>query len=175
MLHPIRGVKMIRNKIIELYYSLSDLTKETVVPGSMTVKLAYAIKRNITLLEPIVKDIEKTTSEMTSEIEGIDDFDAERKALCSEYADKNEDGTPVIENNNYRIKERKDQFEIKIEELYKKYPAIMIKIDEVNKNIAAFMSEDETIEIHTIPIAEILDAYITPARMEKLYNIIEQN
>ena len=68
----------------------------------LPVKLAYAVGRNLQKLTPEVEISEQ-----------------QRRKLCTEYADRTEDGEPIMVGGNYRIaEERSEEFQAQIDDLF---------------------------------------------------------
>lgn len=105
-------------------------------------KLAYAISKNLAKFQEEVEIIEKN-----------------RKGLIDNYAVKDDNGEPVIEDNQYKIEDG--------------------KIDEFNVEFQSFMTTETEIDIFTVPesVLETDDSrfdILTVAQIVALDFMIEQ-
>lgn len=81
----------------------------------LPVKISYAIHKNAAAIEPILKAYDET-----------------RKSLIEQYAEKGEDGKPIIEDNKVTIGEP----------------------EAFNADMAELLDEETEVEIHKVSIAE---------------------
>lgn len=85
----------IQNKDVISFYEALDGAKQLAGP-----KFAYAVFRNINNLKPVVESLSKASLKPKN-----DEYEKKRLELCEFYADKDENGKPVIKNNTFQIKE----------------------------------------------------------------------
>lgn len=95
----------------------------------MKSRFSYAVSRNKQLLEPIIKSME----EMTKPNDEHKEFTDERQDLLKEYAQKDENGNPIIQrtpgpNNQIResfmipgVNDKDNEFNTKLEKIRKKH------------------------------------------------------
>jgi hypothetical protein len=83
--------KITRTALLNLANKLATLADKDL--GN--VKVSYAISRTIKAISSEVSTIESLKEKVTT------DFETARTTICEQFCDKNEDGTPKIENDNY--------------------------------------------------------------------------
>jgi hypothetical protein len=158
-------MKMTREEAVTFWRSLSNL-------GSYKgAKFAYAIAKNRSKLESEYKLIQKMQS--TVQPSSLKKFDERRIELCKEYADKDENGNPSLENNNYVISQRRDEFENTIRELQKEFEPSFKEFEENQIKFNNFLSEEIEVDIHTIPMS-IIPEDMTAKDMEIIIGMITE-
>lgn len=81
----------------------------------LPVKISYAIHKNAAAIEPALKA-----------------YDEVRKSLVEQYAEKDEDGKPIIEDGKYTIKD----------------------VEAFNADMTDLLAEETEVAIHTVKIDE---------------------
>lgn len=109
------------------------------------LKFAYALQKNIRLMKQEIKNLYT----IISPDEDYKAYDKEREALAKEHSEKDKDGNPVVEEERYKIKNKK-KFDKALEVLQKKYD----KAFKQQRDKEAFFNErledDCKIEFHYI-------------------------
>ena len=148
-------VKLTKEKVIQLHNALSEIGEE-----KPNAKFAYAVAKNLNVIEPEVKALMKA-QEKSKEYQ---EYDSKRVSICREMANKDENGTPIMIGGIFQkdkdgIPQRVGgEFDIpdrakldkRIEKLKKEYKEAVdeqeIKIDEFNELI----KEEIDIEFHRV-------------------------
>jgi pyruvate/2-oxoacid:ferredoxin oxidoreductase beta subunit len=133
-----------KTEIINLYQSLNKL-------GNLTgVKFAYAISRNISLIEPEIKSIEKSLEQT----EDFKSFEVKRIELVKKFAKKDEKGESVIINNQYELENEEEfnkEFELLKEENKEVWGARQKQVDEYNE----LLKSESTVTLHKINLVDV--------------------
>jgi len=75
--------------------------------GKLKIKFSYFIAKN----KSKIKDEVEILNKLAMPPEKFQLYDQRRAALAQEFSDKDENGNPVIRNQNYVITERREEFE----------------------------------------------------------------
>ena len=151
-----------KTEIIQLYQALKKL-------GNLSgVKFAYAVSKNINLIEPEIKSFEKA-------LEASDEFtkfEEKRMALVEKFAKKDEKGEKLIKNNEYEIEDLEQfnkEFEALKEENKEVYDARQKQIDEYND----LLKSESTLELHKISISDV-PQNITVSQMTSISSLVTE-
>ena len=94
--------------------------------------------------------IQKSTEEFNEFLKTTDcfkkvsEYDEKRIELCKKYAEKDEDGNPKSNGNNFVIDEKNGEFKVEIFKLYKEYENDLKALEEIK--------EENKIEVTFTPI-----------------------
>lgn len=137
--------------------------------GHLTgVKFAYGVARNLGLLKPEVESLEKA-------LQGSEDFqkfEKKRIALAEQFAEKDEKGKPLTENNQYVMKDHSG-FEAEYEKLKEENKDLVAKREEELRVYAKLLEEDSVVELYKISLADV-PQNITTAQMFVLTPILSE-
>jgi len=116
-----------------------------------TFKFSYACAKNLRLIKDEIEDMQK----ILEPDEQIEQFEKERITLCSAFA-KKEGGNPLITENRFEIEPtKKDEFNVKMEELREKYAEPlslnMKKVESYNKAI----KEEVDLPFHLVKLSDL--------------------
>jgi len=112
--------------LLNLYNAL-----KTIEGRQFTVKFSYFVAKNKIALKndlEILDSVKKPTPEYI-------EYDTKRAKLAFEYSDKTDDGKPRIENNNFIITEKVDEFKTELDKLKEEYSK---SIDEQEQKVKDF-------------------------------------
>lgn len=109
------------------------------------LKFAYALQKNIRLMKQEIKHI----FELIQPSEDYKLYDKEREELAKKYAEKDEKGEPVVENEQYKIKGKK-KFDKELKELQEKYGKVYKDQEEKEVIFQARLEQECTIPFHKI-------------------------
>lgn len=152
---------MKKQEIVDLYNGLS------VIKDLKGVKLNYAIAKNISLLEPEVKALQK--AHMSSD--SFQEYEKKRVEIAEKYAKKEENGNPIIVNDNY-ILEDKYGFTKEVEKLNKEYKKTIDERKAQMEEVDKLLLEEVPIELHKITLDDIPND-VTTEQMKSIIKIIE--
>jgi hypothetical protein len=133
----------------ELQQLLIGLNRAKQLKG---VKFAYAISKNITILEREIKALNKLSEPSPEFME----YDKKRLSVCSEFADKDKNGNPVIQQGNFLISERSkfDKAMAKLKKEHKEaYDNHAKKLEEFDE----LMEEEANIELFKVSLEVVPD------------------
>ena len=103
-----------------------------------TVKFSYFVAKNKVLLKDeftALNEAKKPSAEYTA-------YDTERAKLAHEMADKDEKGQPNIENNNFIIIERVDEFKEAIDKLKEENAEVISAYVQKQKDYEVLLDEE---------------------------------
>lgn len=98
-------IKLSREKVLNTFQNL-----QTLLQKEWEYKFNYAVIKNKEKLEPITKQIKKL----------IQIFENQRIKICEQFCQKNEEGNPILVNNNYAGLINNEEFNKEIEKLTNK-------------------------------------------------------
>jgi hypothetical protein len=152
-----------KQEIIVLYQSLNKL-------GNLSgVKFAYSVNKNIHLIEPEIKSLEKALEAS----EEFKKFEEKRMALVEKFAKKDEKGEKVVKDNQYEIEDHEEfnkEFEILKEENKEVYETRQKQIDEYNE----LLKSESTVILHKIALSDV-PTNITVAQMGSISLLVDDN
>jgi len=146
--------KITRSALMSLATKLASLAEKDL--GS--VKASYAISRTIKAISQEITTIETLKEKITK------DFEDARTKLCEEYCEKNEDGSPRIENDNYCGLPNED-FSAALQTLISEHQP---KIEEFN----VFLKEEIEVDLFKLDV-ETLPNYTTAMDLMVLEPILK--
>lgn len=153
---------MKNRELILLYRSLDRLGR---LSG---VRFAYAVSRNISLLEPTVKSLEKVLEASPEYLK----FDEARVELAKKHSTKDEKGNPKTENNGFIISDIK-AFEKEFEKLRKDNKELIEKRDKQVKEYNELLDLEGVFTPHKLKLADV-PVEITVAELHGIQPIIEE-
>lgn len=131
-------------------------------------KFSFGISRNIAILKPEIESLVKAT-EATEEYKA---YDAERIELCKKHSEKDANGEAVLENNEFKIINRKE-FNKELEELNKKHQKAIDARDEQIKEVNDLLEKDTEVTLYKIKLSEVPEE-ITTNELRSIIDIIEE-
>lgn len=152
---------MKRSQFFNLYNKLQGVKYHT-----DSVKFSYALIKNI-------KTIELEIQKLNESIIPSDDFlkfEQERIQVCQDHTQKDENGDPIVIDNEFQI-ENQEEFNIALLPIKEKYGRILQlrqnQIDAYNRML------DEKIEMDLILVGvDELPKEMTPNELEDIYPIL---
>lgn len=105
---------MKRKEITTILNSLNEVSE---IKG---VKFAFAILKNRKKLETQIEEDKTIFEEILKPSEGFKEFETKRVDICVLYSEKDENGDPITENDQYKINEL-DKFNSELTLLSDKY------------------------------------------------------
>lgn len=128
--------------------------------GLKGVKFAYAIAKNIRLIQAEVKLLEEAKSEKYKE------YDNKRLELAKKHAQKDAQGNSLIINNSY-ILENQEVFDAELEVLKKKYEAEIKEYEDL-------LDTENELKLHKIKLSDV-PVDITTGQMLVIENLVEED
>jgi len=152
------------------YYDFKDRYKKWSI-------FVYAAQRNYEKLELESRAIKKSVNEYSVEYKQFED---ERLVLLMECSDKDPNGQPIknqVQNGlvEFRVIERKVEFEARLNELAKKYETIINERSQFMAHLKEWMStEDIDVDVVKVPYETIPKSF-TPAQMFIIRPMIKES
>lgn len=150
-------MKITRDQLLHFDDTLLKIREAYKGQKVVSAKFFYALKRNLDITKNEVFKvrgdlIKKYTESNADPI--AKEYEQKRQALCIDYANKKEDGSPIInEQNNYDIpNDKMEDFRKKFAELNEEYKEYITKRSEQTKEIETFLQEEIEIELYKIPV-----------------------
>lgn len=137
-------------------------------------KVAYAIAKNRAAVLSKGKD-----AEIGRPVPPLDvivrPYDEDRFALCREYAVKDKNGNPMLDERKHFIIDpaRHEEFEAKVKQLQTtKYPQIGDYEEAVTRYRSRLKETEVEVELHTVPLAALTIEEIKPSAMAVLVDYV---
>lgn len=135
---------MKRKDLVTLYTVLNKLS------DIQHTKFAYFVMKNIKIIKPeieFIQDLNKVPSEFI-------EYDKKRIEMCKKYAVKDDEGQPIIEDGNYKIKNQK-LFDKKLNELKKEYYDTIEEKNKKDLGMTKFLMEDADVDFYKIKMEDL--------------------
>jgi ADP-heptose:LPS heptosyltransferase len=130
------------------------------------VKFSYFVAKN----KIAIKQEVDALNEVSEASDAFKLYDTKRADLAAELADKLPDGvTPMTNNGQYVIKEKKEEFDKKLAELKEEFGASVKEREDQIKAFKDILEEEVEFKGHGIKI-ENLPSDVEPSVMEALLN-----
>jgi len=154
-------IKISRNDLIEFDKGLKE------VKGWKGTKFSYAIIKNIKLISSEIDSIESTRQLMITN--KFKEYDKKRSDLIIKYANKDDNGNPILTENNMIIIQNTKEFNSKLEKLTKEYEVVLNEQNKKDLEFNTFLKEKIEIEIYKIGLEFYPENEIDGNIMEKLW------
>ena len=132
---------MKRYKIVELKRSLEELKQDK----KYNKYVLFSIVKTLKTLEPIIADIVKEEEKLYSD--EYKTYENSRLSLLKVYADKNENGEPIIKDNIVQVTNKYEEFEVEFNKLKENNKEILESTLEKSKSFNEYMEEEVEVEI----------------------------
>ncbi len=147
---------------------LLSLLRSDVISNSKGKEFAYAVIKNIDILEKEAKIFEQLNQKQPHP--DFINFENERQIVCIKHSKKDENGNPIIMNDQYQI-ENVPLFDIEMKEVQEKYKEVIQHQQDTQKEFIDFMEKDVTLELVKISINDVPNE-ITPNMLKVLKYMI---
>ncbi len=144
--------------LLNLYNAL-----KTIEGRQFTVKFSYFVAKNNIALKSdleILDTVKKPTPEFI-------EYDTKRAKLAYDYADKSVNGKPRIENNNFIIVERVDEFKIELDKIKEEYKNVIAEQEQKVKDFESILDNEVEFTGVKIDLKDIPET-IEPSILEVL-------
>lgn len=135
---------MKRKELIEIFYNLSSIKD---IEG---VKLGYAIAKNIDRIKGEVDLVQKAINPS----EEFQEYETKRVDLATKYAEKDENGKPITQNNAFVISDR-STFAKKFSALRAEYASVIEEQDKKLVEYEELLEEEVEHELHKVKMEDI--------------------
>ena len=150
-------MKIKRGEVKVLFATIQKLLNSTEKTNS---KFAYALAKNKSRLREEIESLQEAEKP-------IAEFENKRVELCKQYALKNKDGNPVLEDNVYKGVAESFEFQQKFESLKEKYELPLSQMEKL-------YTEEVEVDFYLIDKAE-LPEIIIPAEVDILFPLIKDS
>lgn len=152
-----KSITLTRGQVKGIYeYFASQLQQE-----GKTAEFSYLIYKNTETLAQEYANIVNTIYDENSD-EKFQEFTKKSNELVVKYADRDEQGNPIVENNNYKITEQIVEFKQENETLYKEYEEVLKNRQQKIQESVQFLEMTSEYSLIVMPIAKFPDK-IAPA------------
>ena len=139
------------------------------------VKFHYMLLKNKKIMEPEITALQELQTKSQTPPDGFDEFDEKRIALCKDCSDSDENGDPILINNNYQIAEdRKPEFESKLSDLQEEYKEVLGELENRQKEFNDLMRDTVDINFVTFGLS-IVPEQIIGTDLELLFDLIDED
>jgi hypothetical protein len=133
------------------------------------VKFAYAVLKNKKIVEDEIALLQKSV-EMSVEFQ---EYEKSRITLCEQFADKDSEGKPIINNNQYQI-ENKVEFNEVVEKLKKdNIKCIEERVKQLNDYDILLQEENDIEEKLSKVKEEYLPSDITANQLQTIIEMVD--
>lgn len=137
---------------------------------------AYAVFKNKQIIEQELKIFEDMKKDENGNPKqphpDYMNYEQERQIVCINYADKDEAGNPVVENNHYKISDMVS-FQAEMDSVRVKYAEVISDIEKSNKDFEDFLDKESEIKLVKVAIKDLPES-ISAEDIEKLSLIIKE-
>lgn len=152
---------MKRGELFELYDKLQGLRSY-----SDNKKFSYALIKNIKLIEEEIK----IQNDLIKPSKRFQDFEQERINICQSHAVRDENNKPILNGNEYQIKDM-EIFNSALIPIKEKYNDILIERQAQIEKYNIMLDENINIDLVKVGVDDLPDG-ITPNELEDIYPIL---
>lgn len=162
---------------INLYNALSDKKL-----GSLQgAKFAYAISRNLGLLQPEIEALKKSVEQINSEEKYVA-YEKARIKLAEEYANKDDKGLPIkikkivnkVETEVFDGLDNNPEWEKVVASLREEHKEAIDNFNKQQTEQNELLKTESTITLYKVALADVPNA-ITADQMKRLAEIVEES
>lgn len=121
-----------------------------------TAEFSYLIYKNAEILGEEYKNIVNLIYDESRD-EKFQEFAKKNSDLIVKYADRDEQGNPIVENNNYKITEQIAEFKQESEALQKEYEEVLKSRQQKIQESMQFLEMTSEYSLIVMPIAKFPD------------------
>jgi len=154
-------MKVKRKELVELWGLIEQHRK---IKNS--VKFSYWLAKNRKRIQPEIESLEEAIESSRR----YKEYDTERARIAKFYADKDENGKPIIQNSSYVVIEKLNEFNSELNILKEKYKDEVEKRDKQIEEYNNLLEEEIEFEGFKIKLEDLPDG-IEPVFIEVLMDI----
>lgn len=163
----IKSISLTRDEVVGIYKLLSNKRGKSFSP-----KFSFFVLRNLKFMEEEINVIDEINKQITGIVQ---EFQTARVSIASEYADKDEDGNPIIINgDSFSLKENQKEFQEKINELREEHKESIDKHDELVKQLQEVALEEIEQKVLTISYLDIPENEFTIEELGTLMQLLKE-
>lgn len=157
--------------VVKLNMALKAMREEMNPRTPLPVRFSYAMHINLRRTEGVLEDYRKIADPTTNET--LAEFERRRMEIVQFMAEKDPDGNPIINNNEYVVLDR-PALERAVLELQKEFPTLNDEVAALNDRVAALNDVDVDIDIHRVSFKDMPER-ISPMIMDGLFTMIKED
>ncbi|HQT78546.1 MAG TPA: hypothetical protein PLD10_15950 [Rhodopila sp.] len=154
---------------IHLFFALKQFQQTQPPQLPMSVKLAYAVERNLRTLQPIYEAYQAAADPMKFPI--IAAFENARREYVLSQARKLEDGSPSILPNGDADLADRPAVEKHVAEMRAGYAGLAAEEEELSKRVSELNEQQEDIIVHTVNL-KFFPEHMAPGLISGLFPMI---
>lgn len=156
------GITITRQELLELWHGLPALAD---LKG---FKLGYAIARTKAKLKVEVEALEEALKPDAT----FQKYEEKRIELCRKHVQKDPQGNPVVQGNEFVFGENRGAFDAEMAPLTAEHAQAIEDRKRQIEGYQAGMKEPITVEVHQVDVAD-LPQDVTVGQMDVLYRLIQ--
>ena len=137
-------VKMTYKDLVSLWNAIYEIGERK------GTKFAYAVLKTKQNIEPLINELARLQLPPKRFVE----YDEKRIALCTEYSDKDENGNPKTDGDNFVVDSRRSEFDEKMKALSEEYSDAQSEFESKIFEYNAKLGQSVEVSIHKIPISD---------------------
>jgi len=163
-------VKLKLSDVLKAYQGIAAAQAfEKKLPGGFELDFSYCLVYNKQKLKPLFKTIE----EFCAVDPGYQEYDKQRVSLAEAHALKDGDGRPVINDNNFQLKD-KEEFKNAHEALCEKFKEEIEAQEQKEKKNVLFLEKEEEVEVRKIDM-RLFPKNFPSSIMELLFDLVKED
>jgi len=167
-----KNVSELFNATIEMLALCEKRAKDPNEPKLVPIELTYKLLMNRDTLKPIVENMAKAVTFNGDAIK-LQEFDGKRREIISRYSKKDENGNPVLINNNVEIEVANvNKANLDLSKLIDEYKETLEQKKSFDDEAEKFLSEQIKISVYFIDGSLLFDG-IAPSQLSGLMPVLE--
>ncbi len=164
----IKTVNVKRDTLVGIYRILKSKKQ-----GTFSTKFSFFILRNLKFLEEEINVIDEVNEQISKTLEP---YNIARMSILTECSDKDEDGNPILINNNtaYKLTEHLEEFNEKILKLQEEHSESIALNSELKKQINELALECIDQRVLSISYENIPDGEFSIDELEIIMPLIKE-
>jgi hypothetical protein len=168
-------MKLTRENVLPLW-TLSKFLKET--KQRIALGAASNIGKNFRVLSAEIENIKEVEKKKIESFPPeIKEYDEKRIELCKQFADKDENGEPILidrgsQGKEFKLTEKRSEFDVALKEIQITYASSLEKQEELNKEFNDFLASEIELELMKIKSIDLKNVDFTVDEAEILEPIL---
>lgn len=162
-------MKMKTGEIVGLHLAIQKIKETTLPSTALPVKFAYALQMNLKNTESVFESFKSFADPMKVPV--IEAFETDRKAELEKICDRDANGQPIINNQEYVISDTSKISSLK-DVLAVTHPEAEAAYAKLNADIEALSNEVVEINLHLIPL-DYLPETMTLTMIDAIFPMIK--
>ena len=155
-------ITITRQELFELWYGLPALA------NLRGFKLGYAIARTKAKLKIEIEVLQ----EVLKPAPAFEEYEKRRMELCRKFAQKDGQGNPMIQGNEFVFGDNRGAFDTEMVPLQEEYAQAIEDRKKQTEDYVAGLKEPLTVEVHTVALEDVPED-VTVSQVEVLIRLIK--